>query len=260
MADIPTFAFGGLIGAVVASECGNNDSEWHGFRSLVSATMHEIEGVIQSASFIIGRAMCATRNGVEQLRAGLCEGQSPSLSILDKSDWDSTVDAGRKGTDSLLRGGSLAMQALFNVARITATRLMIGTEQTADVCRRNWPNTQEKVSDVWNAFLKGYRGTHFDTLKRAPLPSDYGPPATQPPQPHSANPFWQSFSSALQSPTTQSYHGASAYPLHQTSYGASSYPPPAPAAAQSSEYPPAPSAQQDTGFGSSSRPQGGFFW
>lgn len=201
MAEAPSFfsgLVGGVLGAVVAVDVPADGeraprpapgTDWGVCMSKVGESARELDGFIQQLTFILGKVALGIRVGVEQLGRSLSEGRVPSGAILDRADFDQSIDAGRQGADFLVRGGKLALDALIEGAKVTATRVLIAVEHSRNVVMRNLPSTQEKISQTYASFLKGYQGRSVGysvPSYTAPPASAYGAPSV----PSAGGFFW----------------------------------------------------------------------
>ncbi|KAL8435130.1 hypothetical protein Efla_006351 [Eimeria flavescens] len=168
MADFFTTLVGGVVGAVVAVDVPADGeraprpapgTEWSTCCYKLHESARELDGFVQQFTFIIGKLACCMRVGVEHLGRSLSEGRAPSPSccLMDKSEVDQSIDAGKQGGEALLRGGRLALEALFEGAKVAARRALIAAEATKEVVLRNAPYTQEKISQAYQSFLRGYQ-------------------------------------------------------------------------------------------------------
>lgn len=198
MAEIPNF-FSGLVGGVVGAVAAV-DVPAHGERAPRPApgtdwtqccyklheSARELDGFVQQLTFIVGKVACCLRVGVEHLGRSLAEGRAPSASaLMDKSDVDQGIEAGKQGAEYLLRGGRLVLEAILEGAKVAATRTLIAVEGTKDVVMRNIPITQEKISQTYASFLRGYQGGASRSIGYSSYhaPSAYSQPSYGAPPP-----------------------------------------------------------------------------
>ncbi|KAL8441356.1 hypothetical protein Emag_007256 [Eimeria magna] len=149
----------GVAGAVVAADPPAPGTEWAPCCQKLHESARELDGFVQQLTFIVGKVACCMRVGVEHLGRSLSEGRAPSASccLMDKSEVDQSIDAGRQGGEALLRGGRLVLEALVEGARVTAKRALIAAEAAKEVVLRNAPYTQEKINQTYHSFLRGYQ-------------------------------------------------------------------------------------------------------
>lgn len=172
MAEVPTF-FSGLVGGVVGAVAAVDvpaegerpprpapGTDWGHCCQKLHESARELDGFVQQLTFIVGKVASCLRMGVEHLGRCLSEGRAPSPSccLMDKSDVDQGIDAGKQGADYLMKGGRLALEAILEGAKVAATRSLIMVETSRTVVLRNIPYTQEKISQTYSSFLRGYQG------------------------------------------------------------------------------------------------------
>lgn len=206
MAEATTFfssLVGGVVGAVAAVDVPADGeraprpapgTDWSPCCHKLHESARELEGFVQQFTFIVGKLASCLRLGVEHLGCSLKEGRAPSgCCLMDKADVEQGIDAGKQGAEYLLRGGRLVLEAIFEGARVAATRGLLVVESSKEVVLRNIPYTQEKVSQVYASFLRGYQGGarsvgySAPSYSQPPVASSYGAP------PSSAQPsgfFW----------------------------------------------------------------------
>lgn len=197
MAEVPTF-FSGLVGGVVGAVAAIDvpaegeraprpapGTDWCHCCQKLHESGRELEGFVQQLTFIVGKLACCLRCGVEHLSRSLAEGRAPSPScLMEKCDVDQSLDAGKQGAEYLMRGGRLVIEAILEGAKVVATRSLIAVEGTKEVVLRNLPSTQEKISQAYSSFLRGYQGG------RSISSGGYGgyqAPSYQPPQQQQAS-------------------------------------------------------------------------
>lgn len=172
MAEVPTF-FSGLVGGVVGAVAAVDvpaegeraprpapGTDWSQCCQKLHESARELDGFVQQLTFIVGKVACCLRVGVEHLGRSLAEGKAPSPSccLMDKSDVDQGIDAGKQGAEFLLRGGRLVLEAIMEGAKVAATRTLIAVEGAKEAVLRNIPCTQEKIGQTYASFLRGYQG------------------------------------------------------------------------------------------------------
>lgn len=170
MAEVPTF-FSGLVGGVVGAVAAVDvpaegerhprpapGTDWCHTWQKLHESGRELDGFVQQLTFIVGKLACCLRCGVEHLGQSLCEGRAPSACcLMEKCDVEQSLDAGKQGAEYLLRGGRLVLEAILEGAKVVATRSLIAVEGTKEVVLRNLPYTQEKISQTYGSFLRGYQ-------------------------------------------------------------------------------------------------------
>lgn len=134
-------------------------TDWSACCGKLHETGRELEGFLQQVIFIVGKVALGLRVGVEHLGSSLSEGRAPTLALLDKSDVEQSLDAGKQGVEFLVRGGRAAFEALVEGAKVAATRALILVEHTREVVVRNIPSTQEKLGQVYSSFMRGYQSS-----------------------------------------------------------------------------------------------------
>lgn len=172
MAEVPTF-FSGLVGGVVGAVAAVDvpaegerpprpapGTDWGQCCQKLHESARELDGFVQQLTFIVGKLACCLRTGVEHLGRCLQEGRAPTSGccLMDKSDVDQGIDAGKQGAEYLLRGGRLVLEAILEGAKVAATRSLILVENSREVVLRNIPYTQEKLGQTYCSFLRGYEG------------------------------------------------------------------------------------------------------
>lgn len=204
MAEVPTFfssLVGGVVGAVAAVDVPADGerrphpapgTDWGLCCQKLHESGRELDGFLQQLTFIVGKMALGLRVGVEHLKCSLAEGRAPSnCCLLDKADVEQGVDAGKQGAAYLMRGGRLIIEALLEGAKVAATRSLIVVESSKEVVLRNIPYSQEKISQVYHSFLRGYQGSSravgygassYQAPSYAPAAPSYGaPPASAEP-------------------------------------------------------------------------------
>lgn len=201
MAEVPTFfsgLMGGVVGAVAAVPVPAEGervpraapgTDWGECCHKLHESGRELEGFVQQLTFIVGKAASCVRVGVEYLGRCLSEGRlTEGACLMDKSDVEQSLDAGKQGASYLLRGGRLVLEALLEGAKVAATRALIAVEGGKEVVLRNMPYTQEKLAQAYSSFLRGYQsgGRALGGYQAPPAyhpPPSYGapPPASQEP-------------------------------------------------------------------------------
>lgn len=192
MAEVPTFfssLVGGVVGAVAAVDVPAEGerpprpapgTDWGHCCQKLHESARELDGFVQQLTFIVGKVASCLRIGAEHLGRCLAEGRSPATCcLMDKSDVDQGIDAGKQGAEYLLRGGRLVLEAILEGAKVVATRSLIVVEGTREVVLRNIPYTQEKISQTYSSFLRGYQGGRAMGGYSAPYQSQqpsYGQP------------------------------------------------------------------------------------
>ncbi|KAL8437425.1 hypothetical protein ACSSS7_001020 [Eimeria intestinalis] len=173
----------GVAGAVVAADPPAPGTEWSPCCQKLHEGARELDGFVQQFTFIVGKVACCMRVGVEHLGRSLSEGRAPSASccLMDKSEVDQSIDAGKQGGEALLRGGRLLLEALVEGARVTAKRVLIAAEAAKDVVLRNAPYTHEKLNQTYHSFMRGYQagsrsigGGGYSSYQGSSYQSSYG--------------------------------------------------------------------------------------
>ncbi|OEH76037.1 sporozoite antigen [Cyclospora cayetanensis] len=96
----------------------------------------------------MGKAASSVRVGVEHLDRCPAE---------DRCKFDQGIDAGEQEAEYLLRGNKLALEAFLEGAKVDAARIMILVEGSKDTVLGNIPHTQEKLSQTYASFFRGYQ-------------------------------------------------------------------------------------------------------
>nr|AAC26122.1 unknown protein RB1-a [Eimeria acervulina] len=192
MADLFSGLVGGVVGAVAAVDVPAEGerlprpapgTEWSLCCSKLGESGRELEGFVQQLTFILGKLASCMRVGIEHLSRCVAEGRPPSSCpcLMNKADIDEGIGAGKQGADYLIRGGKLVLEALLEAAKVAATRGLILVEGSKDIILRNIPQTQEKLSQAYSSFLRGYEGSGRSLGGYAPSyqqqqqhPSSYG--------------------------------------------------------------------------------------
>lgn len=170
MAEVSTF-FSGLVGGVVGAVAAVDvpaegeraprpapGTDWGLCCQKLHESARELDGFVQQLTFVVGKFASCLRLGIECLGRSLAEGRAPSqCCLMDKSDVDQSIDAGRQGAEYLLRGGRLVLEGVLEGAKVAATRSLCAVEHTKEVVLRNIPYTQEKISQTYASFLRGYQ-------------------------------------------------------------------------------------------------------
>nr|AAA93058.1 refractile-body associated protein [Eimeria bovis] len=208
MAEASTFfsgLMGGVVGAVAAVPVpGSPGTDWSACYSKLQESGRELEGFVQQLVFIAGKMASCLCAGGDILGRCLAEGRVPSGSSccpIDKSDVDQGLDAAKQGANYLMRGGRLVLEALMEGAKVAATRTLVAVEGGKEVVLRNLPYTQDKLSQAYSSFLRGYQsggrslgyqGYQAPSYHHQERPSGYGAPQHQQQQPQqpSGGFFW----------------------------------------------------------------------
>nr|WMD28029.1 SO7 protein [Eimeria maxima] len=216
MGDFFSGIIGGIIGAAAAVDVPAEGerhpraaagTDWGVCTAKLGDTIKEIETVINSVSFIAGKLANCLRIGIEHLSKCILSPSSSSSSflssssscpcLLDKNDINEGIEAGRQGTECLLRGGKLFIEVLIDASKIAATRCLLLAASSKDIIIRQLPYTQDKLYKTYSSFLRGYQSSAAARLGGAAAapysaaaqqqPSYGAPPASQQP---SGGFFW----------------------------------------------------------------------